>query len=66
MSFDVFGGLSALGGGFIGYIIPFLFVLTLVVFFHVACFGALNAVQEVSRRARRAAATMRIAQQCNR
>jgi len=30
----VFGGLSALGGGFIGYIIPFLFVLTLVVFFH--------------------------------
>ena len=34
MSFDVFGGLSALGGGFIGYIIPFLFVLTLVVFFH--------------------------------
>ncbi len=34
MSFDVFGGLSALGGGFVGYIIPFLFVLTLVVFFH--------------------------------
>src|SRR5215213_6138367 len=34
MSFDVFGGLSALGGGFIGYIVPFLFVLTLVVFFH--------------------------------
>src|SRR6187401_3371743 len=34
MSFDFLGGLSVLGGGFIGYIIPFLFVLTLVVFFH--------------------------------
>lgn len=34
MSFDVMGGMSALGNGFIGYIIPFLFVLTLVVFFH--------------------------------
>src|SRR3974377_1011569 len=26
--------LHALGGGFVGYIIPFLFVLSLVVFFH--------------------------------
>src|SRR3954451_12649690 len=34
MHFDVLGGLSALGGGIIGYIVPFLFVLTLVVFFH--------------------------------
>src|SRR6185312_10890584 len=34
MSFDVLGGLSALGSGFVGYLIPFLFVLTLVVFFH--------------------------------
>jgi regulator of sigma E protease len=34
MSFDILGGLSALGGGFIAYIIPFLFVLTIVVFFH--------------------------------
>jgi regulator of sigma E protease len=34
MSLNVFGGLSALGGGFIGYVVPFLFVLTLVVFFH--------------------------------
>ncbi len=34
MSFDILGGISALGGGFVGYIIPFLFVLTLVVFFH--------------------------------
>src|SRR5690348_17981372 len=30
----VLGGLSALGGGFVGYVLPFLFVLTLVVFFH--------------------------------
>jgi regulator of sigma E protease len=30
----VWGGLATLGGGFVGYIIPFLFVLTLVVFFH--------------------------------
>src|SRR5690349_2811251 len=30
----VLGGLSALGGGFVGYLLPFLFVLTLVVFFH--------------------------------
>src|SRR3982750_2215158 len=34
MHFSVLGGLSALGGGFVGYVIPFLFVLTLVVFFH--------------------------------
>src|ERR1044072_3032233 len=34
MSFDIFGGLSALGGGVVGYLVPFLFVLTLVVFFH--------------------------------
>jgi regulator of sigma E protease len=27
-------GLSTLGGGFVGYVIPFLFVLTIVVFFH--------------------------------
>jgi regulator of sigma E protease len=27
-------GLGMLGGGFVGYIIPFLFVLTIVVFFH--------------------------------
>jgi regulator of sigma E protease len=34
MHFDVLGGLSALGSGIVGYIVPFLFVLTLVVFFH--------------------------------
>jgi regulator of sigma E protease len=34
MNFDVLGGLSAFGGGVVGYLIPFLFVLTLVVFFH--------------------------------
>src|SRR6187399_3262643 len=34
MGSTVLGSLSALGGGFIGYIVPFLFVLTLVVFFH--------------------------------
>ncbi|HET7849945.1 MAG TPA: RIP metalloprotease RseP [Pseudolabrys sp.] len=34
MSFNVVGGLHALGGGFIGYVVPFLFVLTIVVFFH--------------------------------
>ena len=28
------GGLSAFGGGLAGYIVPFLFVLTIVVFFH--------------------------------
>lgn len=30
----VVAGLSILGNGFIGYIVPFLFVLTIVVFFH--------------------------------
>jgi regulator of sigma E protease len=28
------GNLSALGGGLVGYVVPFLFVLTIVVFFH--------------------------------
>ena len=28
------GSLSALGGGLFGYVVPFLFVLTIVVFFH--------------------------------
>ncbi len=34
MSFDIMGGLSAFGGGIVGYVLPFLFVLTIVVFFH--------------------------------
>jgi len=34
MSMDFMGGLSAFGGGLVGYIVPFLFVLTIVVFFH--------------------------------
>jgi regulator of sigma E protease len=34
MNFDFFSGINALGGGVLGYLIPFLFVLTLVVFFH--------------------------------
>jgi regulator of sigma E protease len=34
MGADVMGSLSALGGGIAGYLIPFLFVLTIVVFFH--------------------------------
>jgi regulator of sigma E protease len=34
MNFDFLGGLSAFGGGLVTYLIPFLFVLTLVVFFH--------------------------------
>ncbi len=34
MSFDFLSSLGALGGGVLGYIIPFLFVLTVVVFFH--------------------------------
>jgi regulator of sigma E protease len=34
MSMDIMAGLSAFGGGLIGYIVPFLFVLTIVVFFH--------------------------------
>ncbi len=31
---DLLGGLSAFGGGVVGYLVPFLFVLTIVVFFH--------------------------------
>jgi regulator of sigma E protease len=31
---DIMGGLSAFGGGLVGYVVPFLFVLTIVVFFH--------------------------------
>ncbi len=34
MGFDIMGGLSAFGGGMLGYLVPFLFVLTIVVFFH--------------------------------
>src|ERR1700761_8858462 len=34
MGFDFLGGLSAFGGGIVGYLVPFLFVLTIVVFFH--------------------------------
>lgn len=34
MSFDLLSPLSMLGGGVTGYLIPFLFVLTIVVFFH--------------------------------
>jgi len=34
MHFDFMGGLSAFGGSLAGYIVPFLFVLTIVVFFH--------------------------------
>src|SRR5918995_4715063 len=34
MNFDFMSSLSSLGGGFTGYVIPFLFVLTVVVFFH--------------------------------
>jgi len=34
MSFDVMSSLHTLGGGIVGYLIPFLFVLTIVVFFH--------------------------------
>jgi regulator of sigma E protease len=34
MSTDIMGGLSAFGGGLVGYLVPFLFVLTIVVFFH--------------------------------
>jgi regulator of sigma E protease len=33
-SADIIGGLTAFGGGFVSYIVPFLFVLTIVVFFH--------------------------------
>jgi regulator of sigma E protease len=34
MGFDIMGGLSAFGGGMLEYLVPFLFVLTIVVFFH--------------------------------
>ena len=34
MAANILAGLGALGGGVLGYIIPFLFVLTIVVFFH--------------------------------
>ena len=34
MSIDIMGALSAFGGGLASYIVPFLFVLTIVVFFH--------------------------------
>ena len=34
MHFNILDSLSALGSGFIGTIVPFLFVLTIVVFFH--------------------------------
>jgi len=34
MEFDIMSGLGAFGGGLAGYLIPFLFVLTIVVFFH--------------------------------
>jgi len=34
MNFDFLSGINALGGGVLGYLIPFLFILTLVVFFH--------------------------------
>ena len=34
MGVEMMGGLSAFGGGLVGYVVPFLFVLTIVVFFH--------------------------------
>ena len=34
MGMEILGGLSAFGGGLVGYVVPFLFVLTIVVFFH--------------------------------
>src|SRR6266851_2471618 len=34
MSANVLAGIDALGGGVVGYVVPFLFVLTIVVFFH--------------------------------
>jgi regulator of sigma E protease len=34
MSMDIMGGLGAFGGHLVGYLVPFLFVLTIVVFFH--------------------------------
>jgi regulator of sigma E protease len=34
MGSEIVAGLGAFGGGLVGYIVPFLFVLTIVVFFH--------------------------------
>ena len=34
MNFDFLGNISLWGGGFTGSVLPFLFVLTIVVFFH--------------------------------
>ncbi len=34
MGMEIMGGLSAFGGGLVSYVVPFLFVLTIVVFFH--------------------------------
>jgi regulator of sigma E protease len=34
MNFDFLSGINALGSGVLGFVVPFLFVLTLVVFFH--------------------------------
>src|SRR5215831_17765035 len=34
MGSEIMGNLGALGGGLVGYVVPFLFVLTIVVFFH--------------------------------
>lgn len=34
MDYNIMAGLSAFGGGLVGYLVPFLFVLTIVVFFH--------------------------------
>ena len=34
MNFDFLSGINALGSGILGFVVPFLFVLTLVVFFH--------------------------------
>jgi len=34
MGAEIMGSLSAFGGGVVGYVVPFLFVLTIVVFFH--------------------------------
>ena len=34
MGIDIMAGLGAFGGGLVGYLVPFLFVLTIVVFFH--------------------------------
>src|SRR5712691_6273208 len=34
MAIEIMGGLSAFGGGLVGYVVPFVFVLAIVVFFH--------------------------------